>query len=84
MKTIYFMIFENYESKILKENKMKINTALILCAGLAKRLNPLTLKTPKPLLQLNGKTMLEHCINMIKKFGLKKFSKYVSFRSKNF
>ena len=30
----------------------KINTALILCAGHGKRLNPLTLKTPKPLLPL--------------------------------
>ena len=28
---------------------MKINTALILCAGYGKRLNPITLKTPKPL-----------------------------------
>jgi MurNAc alpha-1-phosphate uridylyltransferase len=30
---------------------MKINTALILCAGFGKRLNPITLKTPKPLLK---------------------------------
>ena len=51
---------------------MKINTALILCAGFGKRLNPLTLKTPKPLLQLNGLTMLENCINMIIKLGIKK------------
>ena len=49
---------------------MKINTALILCAGLGKRLNPLTLKTPKPLLTFKNLTMLEHCINMIIKFGL--------------
>ena len=48
---------------------MKINTALILCAGLGKRLNPLTLKTPKPLLTFKNLTMLEHCINMIIKFG---------------
>ena len=31
---------------------MKIKTALILCAGLGQRLHPLTLQTPKPLIQL--------------------------------
>ena len=51
---------------------MKINTALILCAGFGKRLNPLTLDTPKPLLQLKKITMLENCINMITKLGAKK------------
>ncbi len=51
---------------------MIINTALILCAGLGKRLNPLTLKTPKPLLELNNVTMLENCINMLIKLGIKK------------
>ena len=51
---------------------MKINTALILCAGLGKRLNPLTLETPKPLLKLGDKTLLERCINLIKKLGIKK------------
>ena len=50
---------------------MKINTALILCAGLGKRLRPLTLKTPKPLLELNNVTMLESCINTIVKLGIK-------------
>jgi len=51
---------------------MKINTALILCAGKGKRLNPLTLKTPKPLLELNNITILEKCINLIIKLGIKK------------
>tara|TARA_S200000501_G_scaffold288060_1_gene272712 strand:+ start:634 stop:1323 length:690 start_codon:yes stop_codon:yes gene_type:complete len=51
---------------------MKINTALILCAGLGKRLNPLTLKTPKPLLELNNVAMLENCIKMLIKLGIKK------------
>ena len=44
---------------------MKINTALILCAGFGKRLNPLTLNTPKPLLKLKDITMLDSCINLI-------------------
>ncbi len=51
---------------------MKINTALILCAGLGKRLNPLTLGTPKPLLKLNNITILESCINTIIELGVKK------------
>ena len=51
---------------------MKINTALILCAGFGKRLNPVTLKTPKPLLKLNQISMLEKCINLIKKLGIQK------------
>ena len=44
---------------------MKINTALILCAGFGKRLNPLTLKKPKPLLQIKNQTILEDCIDTI-------------------
>ncbi len=51
---------------------MKINTALILCAGLGKRLNPITLTKPKPLLELNNITILETCIDMIIKSGIKK------------
>tara|TARA_B100000989_G_scaffold105307_1_gene77164 strand:+ start:1383 stop:2072 length:690 start_codon:yes stop_codon:yes gene_type:complete len=51
---------------------MKIKTALILCAGLGKRLNPITLKKPKPLLELNNITILENCINTILQLGIKK------------
>ena len=51
---------------------MKINTALILCAGYGKRLNPLTLTEPKPLLMVNETTLLENCINLIKYLGIKK------------
>ena len=51
---------------------MQINSALILCAGLGKRLNPITLKTPKPLLLINNKTILEKCIILVIKLGIKK------------
>ena len=50
---------------------MKINTALILCAGFGKRLNPLTLDTPKPLIELNNISVLETCINLIESLGIK-------------
>ena len=51
---------------------MKINTALILCAGYGKRLHPITLKTPKPLLKIKDICMLEQCINLIEKLGIQK------------
>ena len=51
---------------------MKIKTALILCAGYGKRLNPLTLVEPKPLLKVNDITLLENCINLTKSLGIKK------------
>ena len=51
---------------------MKINTALILCAGFGKRLNPITLNTPKPLLEIKDVSMLERCISLIKKLGIQK------------
>jgi len=51
---------------------VKINTALILCAGLGKRLNPLTLDKPKPLLRIKNRVLLEECIDLIKALGVKK------------
>ena len=51
---------------------MIIDTALILCAGYGKRLNPLTLKIPKPLLKINNITLLENTIELIKNLEIKK------------
>ena len=51
---------------------MKIKTALILCAGYGKRLNPITLTTPKPLLKINEITLLENSINLIHSLGINK------------
>ena len=50
---------------------MEINTALILCAGYGKRLNPITLDKPKPLIEINQITLLENTINLIKSLGIK-------------
>ena len=51
---------------------MRINTALILCAGFGKRLKPLTLTKPKPLIEIKNITVLEKCINMITELGIRK------------
>tara|TARA_Y100000768_G_C23975877_1_gene683014 strand:- start:990 stop:1676 length:687 start_codon:yes stop_codon:yes gene_type:complete len=51
---------------------MRIKTALILCAGLGKRLQPITRDTPKPLLKIKSLTLLDHCIGLIEHLNIKK------------
>ena len=66
---------------------MKINTALILCAGFGKRLKHLTIEKPKPLLEVNNITLLENTINLVEKlniFNVKINSFYLKDQIKNF
>ncbi|MEK6939173.1 MAG: sugar phosphate nucleotidyltransferase [Nanoarchaeota archaeon] len=48
-----------------------IDTALIVAGGLGTRLRPLTETTPKPLLPIRGKPIIEHVIRNLKKHGIK-------------
>lgn len=49
---------------------MKVKKAIILSAGFGKRLHPITLNKPKPLLKINNKTLLENAIHVLEKFGI--------------
>ena len=49
---------------------MKDTKAIILAGGLGTRLRPLTDKTPKPLLPINGKPMMQYAIENLKKNGI--------------
>ena len=44
--------------------------AMILAAGRGERLRPLTDKTPKPMLAIDGKPLLEHHINRLAAIGI--------------
>jgi Nucleoside-diphosphate-sugar pyrophosphorylase involved in lipopolysaccharide biosynthesis/translation initiation factor 2B, gamma/epsilon subunits (eIF-2Bgamma/eIF-2Bepsilon) len=44
---------------------MKINTALVLCAGFGKRVNPITTDIPKPLIIYKNTSLLENTINLL-------------------
>ena len=53
---------------------MNIKHGMILAAGLGKRMQPLTLKTPKPLLEINNYTLLERAINLLISHGVQEIS----------
>lgn len=44
--------------------------AIILAAGRGERMRPLTDNLPKPMLKVNGKTLIEHHINRLKSAGI--------------
>ena len=53
---------------------MNIKYGMILAAGLGKRMQPLTLRTPKPLLEINNYTLLERAINLLIGHGVEEIS----------
>jgi len=51
---------------------MKINTALILCAGYGKRLSPITDNVPKPLLKVKNLNLLDNTLKYVESIGIAK------------
>ena len=51
---------------------MKIKTALILCAGFGKRVQPITDSLPKPLINYKNQSLLENTINFLIKIKIDK------------
>lgn len=54
-----------------KVTSLKITQAVILAGGAGTRLQPFTLKNPKPLVPINGKPFLQHLIRLLKQNGIK-------------
>lgn len=50
----------------------QIDQAIILAAGLGKRLHPLTLTTPKPLLPIQGQPIIKTIIDRLQQYGIHK------------
>ena len=49
---------------------MKIKHGMILAAGLGKRMQPITLNKPKPLIEINNISLLERAITLLIDFGV--------------
>ena len=48
------------------------HTAMIMAAGLGKRMRPLTATRPKPLIEVGGKALLDHVLEKLRSAGVKK------------
>jgi N-acetyl-alpha-D-muramate 1-phosphate uridylyltransferase len=51
-----------------------IKHGMILAAGMGKRMLPLTLKIPKPLLEINNISLIERAINLLIDYGVQEIS----------
>ena len=51
-----------------------IKYGMVLAAGIGKRMQPLTLKTPKPLLEINSISVIERAINLLIDHGVQEIS----------
>ena len=53
---------------------MKIKHGMILAAGVGKRMQPITLKTPKPLIKIGNKNLLERAIELLINHGVEEIA----------
>src|SRR3989344_4477008 len=54
--------------------------AVILCGGKGTRLRPITNEIPKPLIPVHGKALIEHLIDLFKKYDVKEIFLSVGYK----
>lgn len=88
-KKIYQIPIVNHEGKLvgikevdeLLKPQYKNNKVVLMVGGLGTRLRPLTEHTPKPMLKVGGKPILETIILNFKKYGFTNIILSVSYKS---
>tara|TARA_B100000965_G_scaffold405785_1_gene441265 strand:+ start:1623 stop:2678 length:1056 start_codon:yes stop_codon:yes gene_type:complete len=65
---------------LIKEARVKENWVVLMAGGLGKRLHPLTEQTPKPLIEVGGKPLLESILERFVNQGFERF--YISINYK--
>ena len=67
-------LIKEYTQKKEEKGKITVDKAIILAAGLGTRLRPLTNDTPKTLLTIGLRTILEHQIESLRECGIQEIT----------
>lgn len=62
----------------------EIKRAIIMAAGLGNRMKPVTLDTPKPLIKVNGKRMIDTIIDALHQNGINEIYVVVGYKKEQF
>lgn len=68
----------------MKEETHNVKRAIIMAAGMGKRMRPLTLKIPKPLIQVNGVRMIDTVIRSLHSNGIREIYVVVGYLKEQF
>jgi len=68
----------------MSEQIHTVRRAVIVAAGLGKRLQPLTLETPKPLLKVNGVRMIDTIVRALHQQGIHEITVVTGYKKEQF
>ena len=68
----------------MTENKVKVNTAVIMACGTGTRMSPLTFDTPKSFLKARGEVLIERQIRQLKEAGVEEIIIVVGYLKEKF
>lgn len=67
-----------------RERMHRVKRAVILAAGIGKRMRPVTLETPKPLIGVNGVRMIDTAIRALHENGIKEIYVVTGYKKEKF